>query len=89
MDTITQSYIILHEKTMRYFLNSTCFSETRFVEHSYRTYDHFVRMFHLLYEKLKRDEAARERSDKAIHLQNTLVVVETGLDLIFMRGAGS
>ena len=42
-------------------------------------------MFHLSYEKLKRDEAAREQSDKAIHLQNTLVVVETVLDLIFMR----
>ena len=33
------------------------FSETRFMEYSYRTYDHFIRMYHILIEKLKRDEA--------------------------------
>ena len=80
----TQLHNIARENN-EVFLEFNLFSETRFVEHSYRTYDHFVRMFHLLYEKLKRDEAARERIDKAIHLQNTLVVVETVLDLIFMR----
>ena len=80
----TQLHNIARENN-EVFLEFNLFSEIRFVEHSYRTYDHFVRMFHLLYEKLKRDEAARERSDKAIHLQNTLVVVETVLDLIFMR----
>ena len=80
----TQLHNIARENN-EVFLEFNLFSETRFVEHSYRTYDHFVRMFHLLYEKLKCDEAARERSDKAIHLQNTLVVVETVLDLIFMR----
>ena len=38
------------------FLEFNLFSETRFVEHSHRTYDHFVRMYPVLFEKLKRDE---------------------------------
>ena len=31
------------------FLEFNLFSETRFVEYSHRTYDHFVRMFYILY----------------------------------------
>ena len=38
------------------FLEFNLFSDTRFVEHSHRTYDHFVRMYPVLFEKLKRDK---------------------------------
>ena len=48
-------------------------------------------MFHLLYEKLKRDEQKAEieesnkKTDIAVNLQNSLVQVETVFDLLFMR----
>ena len=34
------------------FLEFHLFSETRFIEYAHRTYDHFIRMYMILYEKL-------------------------------------
>ena len=44
------------------FLEFNLFSETRFIEHAHRTFDHFARMFRILYEKLKRDEENPSRA---------------------------
>lgn len=69
------------------FLEFNLFSETRFVEYSHRTYDHFVRMFPILCEKLKQDEksatTSKEQSD-ADSIQNFLVQLELVIDLLFM-----
>lgn len=65
------------------FLEFNLFSETRFVEHSHRTYDHFVRMYPVLFEKLKRDE--EKNQDESIRIQNLLVQLQTVLDLLFMK----
>ena len=60
------------------------------MEYCHRTYDHFVRMFHLLNEKLKRDEhkaevdECRKSTDSAINLQNLLVQVQKVIDSLFM-----
>lgn len=63
------------------------FSETRFVEYSHLTYDHFKRMYPILCEKLKRDEnnGQTEKDDSDVeNLQNLLVQLELVLDLLFM-----
>ena len=69
------------------FLEFILFSETRFVEYSHRTYDHFVRMYPMLCEKLKRDEASAETTKEVTdveNLQNWLVQLELVVDLLFM-----
>ena len=70
------------------FLEFNLFSETRFVEYAYRTYDHFVRMYAILSEKLNRDEQAalteKEVADTTEKLQNMLVQIELVVDLLFM-----
>ena len=71
-----------------FFLEFNLFSETRFVEHSHRTYDHFTRMFPILFEKLKRDEensTSDKDQNKSIQLQNLLVQLEIVVDLLFMK----
>ena len=66
------------------FLEFCLFSETRFVEYCHRTYDHFLKMFHILYEKIKRDEVEAPSSTlEAIETQ--LVQVVTLTDLLFMK----
>ena len=68
------------------FLEFCLFSETRFMEYSHRTYDHFIKMFHILYEKIKRDECKSENpSDTAHNLHKMLVLAETVTDLVFMK----
>ena len=75
------------EEKKQVFLEFNLFSETRFVEYAHRTYDHFVRMYTILCEKLKRDEAmtgtAKEATD-VDNLQNLLVQLELVVDLLFM-----
>ena len=69
------------------FLEFNLFSETRFVEYSHRTYKHFVRMYPVLCEKLKRDEMmavnAKEKTE-ADGIQNLLVQLELVVNLLFM-----
>ena len=69
------------------FLEFHLFSDTRFVEYSHRTYDHFTRMRSILCEKLKRDEnnGTTEKDNQDVeNLQNLLVQLELVLDLLFM-----
>ena len=69
------------------FLEFNLFSETRFVEYSHRTYSHFVWMYQILVEKLKRDneKAETEKGEEKIeHLQNLLIQLELVVNLLFM-----
>ena len=69
------------------FLEFNLFSETRFVEYSHRTYSHFVRMYPILVEKLKRDDEKAETEkgeEKVEHLQNLLIQLELVVNLLFM-----
>ena len=68
------------------FLEFNLFSETRFMEYSYRTYDHFIRMYHILIEKLKRDEETNKENDEeeVSDIQNLLAQLELVIDLLFM-----
>ena len=64
------------------------FSETRFAEYVHRTYDHFLKMFPLIFEKLKRDEENTDTHAKVQSLSNIekdLVQVGTVMDLLFMH----
>ena len=69
------------------FLEFNLFSETRFIQYAHRTCDHFVRMFTILCEKLRRDELAADTNAELADtekLQNMLVQVELVVDLLFM-----
>ena len=71
------------------FLEFCLFSETRFMEYSHRTYDHFYRMYPILIVKIQRDvesgdipfdlEKDREYTEKLL-AQTTFIV-----SLLFMR----
>ena len=77
----------ISEEMKHTFLEFNLFSETRFVEYSHRTYDHFVRMYPVLCEKLKRDEtmavSSKEKAESDA-IQNLLVQLELVVDLLFM-----
>lgn len=68
------------------FLEFNLFSETRFIEYAHRTYDHFLRMFPVLFEKLKRDESAVKQrvEDEVQNLENSLLQIQLVVDLLFM-----
>lgn len=69
------------------FLEFNLFSETRFIEYAHRTYDHFLRMYRVLFEKLKRDEdnATKEKDEEESEsIQNLLVQLELVVNLLFM-----
>ena len=69
------------------FLEFQLFSDTRFMEYAHRTYDHFVKMYELLYEKLRKDENSAEtekKEEESENLQNLLVQLQTVVDLLFM-----
>ena len=58
------------------------------MEYAHRTYDHFIRMFNVLYEKIKQDEAnsGTEREASALEdLEKMLVQTKTVMDLLFMN----
>ena len=59
------------------------FSETRFVEPSHRPYDHFARMFLIIFAKLKRNEEKEQAEN--IHLRNLLVQLELVVDLLIIH----
>ena len=70
------------------FLEFCMFSDTRWIEYAYRTYDHFERMLPILYDKIKRDESKAEKqkdADALENLESLLVQVKTVSDLLFMR----
>ena len=70
------------------FLEFCLFSETRFMEYAHRSYDHFLKMFHILFEKIQRDELASETSKDSESLENLekmLVQAHTVTDLLFMN----
>ena len=72
------------EEKKQVFLEFNLFSETRFVEYAHQTYDHFVRMYTIVCEKLKRDEknaATTKGATDVENLQKLLVQLE---HLLFM-----
>ena len=70
------------------FLEFCIFSETRFIEYAHRTYNHFIRMFHILFEKIKQDEASSDSNKETQNLEELeklLVQAKTVCDLLFMN----
>ena len=70
------------------FLEFCLFIPTRFIEYAHRTYYHYIRMIHILFEKMKRDEAnavSRKESDNLENLEKLLVQAKTVTDLLFMN----
>ena len=71
------------------FLEFNLFSDTRFVEHSHRTYDHFARMFPILFVKIQRDEQNPSKDEahqsESIRLENLLVQLDLVVNLLFMK----
>ena len=66
------------------FLEFCLFSETRLLEYSHRTYDHFLKMFHILNKKIKCDEE-KAPSDNLQALEKLLVQAVTVVDLLYMK----
>ena len=70
------------------FLQFCLLSDTRFYEYSWRTYNHFAKMFHILFEKIKRDALTvtkKDEQDKNENIQNLLVQAELVINLLFMQ----
>ena len=65
------------------FLEFRLFSETRFMEYSHRTYDHFIQMFPVIYTKIKQDEEKAPSIDLET-LERQLVQATVVIDLLFM-----
>ena len=69
------------------------FSETRFIEYSHRTYDHFVLMYPVLISKIQRDvDNDNDALDAGLqqdreHSETLLAQVTFILNLLFMREA--
>ena len=77
----------IYDEREQVFLEFNLFSETRFSEYSHRTYDHFVKMFSFLCEKIKRDEEnalTSKEQREADTTQNLLLQLELVIDLLFM-----
>ena len=57
------------------------------MEYAHRTYDHFIRMFNILCEKIKRDEEKLDSSKDSAALESLekmLIQAQTVIDLLFM-----
>ena len=67
------------------------FSDTRFIEYSHRTYDHFMLMYPVLITKIRRDIANNvldtELQQDREHSETQLAQTAFIMDLIFMREA--